>query len=57
MKREVMTIITKRKITDKQWRLILDNIIDVLDKNLLTSGVRPITAKQHSKIWGIANEL
>ena len=56
MKRELMTISTKREISDEQWEKIGDNINDVLGKNLLTFGVKPITAKQHTQIWGIAHD-
>lgn len=53
MKHSLITITTKSKINEKEWVKICDNIIDVLDKKLLTSGGTIITSKQHKKIWEI----
>ncbi len=56
MRNELLTITTKRKITEKQDIAIFEALIDILgSKNLLTTGGRPITSKQHKQIWEIAH--
>jgi hypothetical protein len=54
---ELITIMTKRKITKKQDLKIFEALIDILgDKNLLTTGGSPITFEQHRKIWEIIHD-
>ena len=57
MKHELLTITTKRKITQKQDLEIFETLMYILgEENLLTTGGRPITSKQHKQIWEIAHD-
>jgi len=56
MKNELITILTKRKITRKQHIAIFEALEDIFEDSLLTAGSSPITSKQFFKIWDIVNK-